>query len=85
MKRKMKDLQIVGKDEVWDAQINLEDPVLNTDALMKLLAVSRRTVQTWRDTGQIEFSAVNSKFYYRLSAVEKMLDNNLIKLEVPNV
>jgi hypothetical protein len=81
---KMQALHIVGKNEVWDSQIKLEDPVLNTDALMKLLAVSRRTVQTWRDTGQIEFSAVKSKFYYRLSAIEKMLDNNLVKLEVSN-
>lgn len=66
-------------------QHQVEDPILGTEELMALLKVSRRTVQSWRDAGLIEFSAVNSKFYYRLSAVEKMLDNNLVKLEVPNV
>ncbi len=57
------------------------DPVLTTEQVMSYLSISRRSLQSWRDNGQIEYSAVNGKFYYRLSAINKMLDNNLQKME----
>ena len=55
------------------------EPIYNTDQLMNLLQVSRRTLQDWRDKGLIEFSAIRGKFYYRYSSVIKMLDNHSIK------
>lgn len=54
------------------------DPIFNTDELIDLLKVSRRTIQNWRDEGIIEFSAIKGKFYYRLSAITKMLDRNAV-------
>ena len=62
-------------------QTNIGDPILGTDGVMKLLDVSRRTLQTWRDEGIIEFSSINNKFYYRVSAINKMLDKHLQKTE----
>lgn len=56
----------------------IEDPILDTEDLMKLLKISRRSLQTWRDTGIIEFSQVNGKFFYRASAVNKMLETHKI-------
>jgi len=55
------------------------EPIYNTEQLLDLLKVSRKTLQGWRDKGLIEFSAVNGKFYYRHGAVIKMLDNHSIK------
>ena len=60
-------------------QKQIEDPILSTGDVLKLLKVSPRSLQTWRDEALIEFSAVKSKFYYRLSAIYKMLDNHLQK------
>ena len=60
----------------------LADPILDTDGVMRLLKVSRRSLQTWRDHGLIEFSAINGKFYYRMSSINKMLDKHLQKQEV---
>lgn len=57
----------------------IEDPILDTEDIMKLLKISRRSLQTWRDTGMIEFSQVNGKFYYRVSAINKMLEMHKIK------
>jgi hypothetical protein len=57
----------------------LDDPILGTEDVMRLLKVSRRTLQSWRDEGVIEFSAVRGKFYYRLSSVNAMLDNNKVE------
>ena len=61
-------------------QHQIGDPIFDTEGLMTILKVSRRSVQNWRDQGIIEFSAVNGKFYYRFSAINKMLDNHLQKI-----
>ena len=55
------------------------EPIYNTDQLIDLLRVSRRTLQDWRDKGLIEFSAIRGKFYYRHGSVMKMLENHSIK------
>jgi hypothetical protein len=59
----------------------IDDPILTTEQVMKSLSLSRRTLQKWRDQGIIEFSAINGKFYYRFSAINKMLDNHIQKME----
>jgi hypothetical protein len=56
-----------------------DDPILTTEQVMNYLSVSRRSLQNWRDNGLIEYSAVNGKFYYRVSAINKMLDRHLQK------
>jgi predicted site-specific integrase-resolvase len=66
-----------SKANLPSEQVKVE--IFNTDELMTLLKVSRRTVQNWRDEGTIEFSQINGKIYYRMSAIAKMLDQNLIK------
>ncbi len=59
-----------------------DDPILTTEQVMNYLSVSRRSLQNWRDNGLIEYSAVNGKFYYRVSAINKMLDRHLQKMEI---
>lgn len=59
-----------------------DDPILTTEQVMNYLSVSRRSLQNWRDNGLIEYSAVNGKFYYRVSAINKMLDKHLQKMEI---
>lgn len=66
--------ELISKD-----QRNVEDPILNTEDVMNLLKVSRRNLQRWRDESLISYSQVNGKFYYRLSAINQMLDKHLIK------
>ena len=58
------------------------DPIFNSAEVLQLLKVSNRVLQRWRDTGIIEFSAINGKFYYRLSAIYKMLNYHLKTKEV---
>ena len=57
-----------------------DDPVLTTEQLMSYLSLSRRTSQNLRDEGRIEYVAVKGKFYYRLSAINKMLNNHTVKI-----
>ena len=46
---------------------------LNNKQFMEMLDVSLRTAQTWRDEGKISFSQVGNKIYYKLSDVEKFM------------
>ena len=58
-------------------QKQIEDPILTTEDVMNLMKVSRRSLQTWRDEGLIEFSTIKGKFYYRLSAINSLLNKNV--------
>lgn len=62
-------------------QGDIQDPIFDTEGIMKLLKISRRTLQNFRDNGLIEYSPVQGKFYYRLSAINKMLDKHLRKTD----
>jgi hypothetical protein len=46
---------------------------------MTLLKVCKRTAQTWRDEGKISFSQVGNKIYYKLTDVEKLMQENYNK------
>lgn len=50
--------------------------VYNNDDLAKLLKVSKRTIQNWRNEGLIDFIQIGSKIYYTAAAVQLMLDEN---------
>jgi Helix-turn-helix domain len=58
------------------------DAIMTTEQVMKFLSVSRRCLQGWRDKGLIMYSAVQGKFYYRLSAINRMLNNHQQNKEV---
>jgi hypothetical protein len=44
--------------------------------VMLALKVSKRTLQTMRDTGILPYSRINGKFYYKVEDLEKLLENN---------
>ena len=52
---------------------------LDNEELIAMLKISRRTAQTWRDEGKISFSQVGSKIYYKLSDVEKTMQDHYNK------
>jgi hypothetical protein len=53
-----------------------EDSLLGNQEFIKLMNISKRTAQAWRDEGQISFSQLGGKIYYRMSDVQKLLDGN---------
>ena len=52
---------------------------LDNEELIAMLKISRRTAQTWRDEGKISFSQVGNKIYYKLSDVEKTMQDHYNK------
>ena len=51
------------------------DFVDNVD-FIKLMNISKRTAQAWRDEGKISFSQVGGKIYYKMSDVQELLSHN---------
>ena len=49
---------------------------LDNEAVCKLLHISKRTLQSYRDNGTIPFSQIGHKCYYRLEEIEQFIKNH---------
>ena len=49
---------------------------LDNEAVCKRLGISKRTLQSYRDTGKIPFSMIGHKCYYKESDVTELLNSN---------
>ena len=81
---------ILSKDQYNDLVLKIEETksliqnstkspkeiFVDNQEFLKLMSVSKRTAQTWRDEGKISFSQIGSKIYYKMDDVTKMLNNN---------
>ena len=56
-----------------------KDTFLDNQEFLLLMKISKRTAQSWRDEGRISFSQVGNKIYYKLSDVEKLLNEHYNK------
>ena len=57
----------------------LEDRWIENSDAAKILAVSKRWLQNRRTLGQIPYSKIEGRIYYRATDIQKLLENNLIK------
>ena len=44
--------------------------------VMQILHISKRTLQSLRDNETLPYSRINGKFYYRLSDLESLMEEN---------
>lgn len=89
---------ILSKDQYSDllakldnisSQLNVnndskKETFLDNQEFLLLMKISKRTAQSWRDEGRISFSQVGNKIYYKLSDVEKLLNEYYNKAFKPN-
>ncbi len=66
------------KTKLKEANKKSNNFIDNSD-FCKLMKISSRTAQTWRDEGKISFSQIGKKIYYSLSDIEDMLKQNSFK------
>ena len=76
--------EIVNRLENISIQIHTksapkQETFLDNQEFLLLMKISKRTAQTWRDEGKISFSQVGNKIYYKLSDVEKLLQEHYNK------
>ncbi|MDR0700241.1 MAG: helix-turn-helix domain-containing protein [Tannerella sp.] len=54
---------------------------LNNEEVCNLLHISKRTLQTYRDTGAIPYSKIGRKCYYKTSDIEQFINQSQIKTQ----
>ena len=52
---------------------------LDNQDVCRILNISKRTLQSYRDSGKLAFSQINNKIYYKPNDVETFLQKNLSK------
>jgi len=53
-----------------------EKEYVSNEEFMKMLAISKRTAQAWRDEGIIAFSQVGSKIWYSMADIKKLMQEH---------
>jgi hypothetical protein len=61
------------------AEKQLSEKWFTTDETMKILNLSRRTLQVYRDTGVISFSQIGPKIYFSKTDLEEHLNRHHVK------
>ena len=54
----------------------LKDTWIDNQDVLQTLHISKRTLQTFRDNGTLPYSKVKGQFYYKVSDVEQLLQDN---------
>lgn len=57
----------------------LSETWLDVNQTMKVLNLSRRTLQIYRDTGVLPFSQIGNKIYFRATDIEEHLNRHYVK------
>lgn len=52
--------------------------IIDNEEFQKLFNISQGTASNWREQGIIAYSQINSKIYYRIADVKKLLKDNFI-------
>lgn len=59
--------------------VKAADVLYTTEEVAKMFKVSTRTIQNWRDNGQINFNQINSVIVYRKSDIDELLEQSYVK------
>lgn len=54
----------------------LQETWIDGQEVMQALHISKRTLQSLRDTGVLPFSRLNGKFYYKVEDLKQLLQSN---------
>ena len=63
-----------------NSNTNTNNPLLyTTEEVAKIFKVSIRTIQNWRDKGQINFSQINTVIVYQKKDIDELLEKSYVK------
>jgi MerR family transcriptional regulator, repressor of the yfmOP operon len=58
---------------------SLKEPKLTNKDVCKILSISSRTLQTYRDKNILPFAQIGRKIYYKASDIDEYLEQHYIK------
>lgn len=53
-----------------------EKKFVSNEEFMRMMGISKRTAQTWRDQGLIAFSQIGGKIYYQSTDIEILMQSH---------
>ena len=71
--------KITSQLDALGKQNSLSEKWLDNQEVCTILKISTRTLQNYRDKGILAFSQISNKIYYKVSDIEKHLEDNYIK------
>jgi len=77
--REMHELRAFIEFEGKKYSERISDEWMDSQRVMNVLKISKRTMQNLRDEGTLPFSHVNGKFYYRAADLDALLKSNYLK------
>lgn len=75
MQQEMKNLQLQVKRSL-SPTYRLKEQWVDGQEVMQLLHISKRTLQSLRDTKALPYSRIKGKFYYKVEDVLAILETN---------
>ena len=73
IKEKLTELKaILTKNQL----LNPDDLFCDNEEFLKMMKISRRTSQFWRNMGIIKFIQIGNKIYFRLKDIQELLNKN---------
>jgi hypothetical protein len=57
----------------------LLEPYMDNHEFIMLMKISKRTAQTWRESGLVPYSQIGNKVYYKVADIERLLNINYFK------
>ncbi len=64
------------KQKLNDPQKTFSEQYLDNSDFIRMMKISPRTAQTWRDEGLISFSQIGKKIYYKIADVEAFIEKH---------
>jgi hypothetical protein len=66
---------------VWD-KIKPQKQFFTSEELCKLLSISKRTLQSWRDGSLISYKKVNGIIFYSVEDINGLLQRNQVEAKI---
>lgn len=76
LSQQIKEIKIMIQLLRQSRAVVLNDSWLDNQEVLQLLHISLRTLQTLRTNGTLPYSKIRGKFYYKVSDIEQLLQEN---------
>jgi glycerol kinase len=76
LKRIDEQVALIAAKMKVDGKLNPEDVFFDNQEMLRVMNISKRTLQDWRDSGYIAYSQLGNKIYYTLADIQKLMKEN---------
>lgn len=71
-------LEALSREFDRKGAVNAQEKILDHSDFLRLLNISPRTSQYWREHGRIPYSRINRKLYFRLSDIMQLMQESRV-------